>query len=190
MTIAPLLGQLRETARAEADHRLENARAQAARLVDVASDRLARQHAAAMADRSASWSRDRERHVASAREAAARATLAAGEALVARVLRATVEQAAEWRDSDAAAAWLRRTVEDGAGFLPDGPVTVRTTLEPAWVGPLAGRTVQVVPGESSLGVVLVSAGRDVLVDATLERFVVAERARLAQAILARSEHGP
>jgi vacuolar-type H+-ATPase subunit E/Vma4 len=189
MTIAPLLGQLRDSARAESERRLDIARAEAGRLVDAATAALERRRQAELERRAATWSRERERRLDESRVAAARETLAASEGLVTRVLQCAVERAAEIVRGPEAAHWLAVTIANAIDFLPDGPVVVRTALGGGAAAVRAcapGREVREMPEPDHSGVVLESAGGEVRVDVTLARFLRAERARLAQAIIARA----
>lgn len=180
MSIAPLLTRLRETARADIDRRLDDARASARRAEDAAAADLERRHEHALADRQAALDRDRDRELGAARDVAARETLAASERLIMRVLGAARVAAADYARQPAASAWLARTLAEAASFLPDGPATARTGIVSAPT--LPGVTMS--PAEF-LGVMVESADHRVLVDASFERFLRAERARLAQDIMRR-----
>lgn len=189
MTIAPLLGELRDTARAEAERRLADARAEAERLTAGAREQLARRRETLLRHRSDELARDRERRLDEARDAAARETLAASEQLVARVLSRAIERSARRAGGTDAARWLAATIPVALEFLPDGAVVLRSSDPTAMTvarRAAPGREIAVEAGESPLGVVAATAAGDVRVDATIERFLRAERPRLAQAIVARA----
>jgi len=192
MTIAPLLGQLRDSARAESERRLEAAREEALRLVDAATAALERRKQQELERRAATWSRDRERVLNESRVAAARETLAAGDRLVTRVLKVAGERAAEFAAGPDAARWLARTIANAIDFLPDGPIVVRTSFiggAAAVHASAPAREVREAPMQGQSGVILESAGGAVRVEATLERFLLDERARLAQMIIGRATEG-
>jgi vacuolar-type H+-ATPase subunit E/Vma4 len=184
MTIAPLLGQLRTSAQAEVDRRLEAAREEARQLLEVASRQHERRHEAELERRSAEWSRDRDRQLEAARDTASRETLAACDRLVERVLRSALERAPARSGSAAAAAWVDDTVQQAIEYLPEGPVILRTGTGAAPPATLRNRDVRVEGGGSALGVILRAADGAVRVEATFEQFLRAGRARLAQAIVA------
>jgi vacuolar-type H+-ATPase subunit E/Vma4 len=192
MTIAPLLGQLRDSARAERERLLEAAREEARRLVNAATAALERRRQLELEQRTAAWSRDRERLLNESRVAAARETLAASDRLVTRVLKCAGERAAEFGRGPEAEQWLARTVASAIDFLPDGPIVIRTSLAGGAAAVRAcapGREVREAPAEGQSGVLLESARGEVRVEATLERFLRDERARLSQMILARVTEG-
>lgn len=192
MTIAPLLGQLRDSARAERERLLEAAREEARRLVNAAARALERRRQQEIEQRTAAWSRERERLLNESRVAAARETLTASDRLVTRVLKCAGERAAEFARGPEANLWLARTVASAIDFLPDGPIVIRTSFgggTAAVRGCAPGREVREAPAECQSGVTLESAGGEVRVEATLERFLRDERARLAQMIIARVTEG-
>ena len=192
MTIAPLLGQLRNTARTERERRLDAARDEAERLEAGAAATLERRRQLERERRTAEWSRERERRLDDARAAAARDTLAASDRLVRRVLACVRERAAEFDRAPEAAQWRAATIASAIEYLPDGPVVLRTAHAGSAAAVRAcapGREVREVAGQDVTGVVLETAGGDVRVEATLERFLHSERARLTQMIVARSSEG-
>lgn len=188
MTIGPLLDQLRDSARADTGKVLADARDAARRLVEAAAARLEHRREAALVQRAAEWSRERERQLDAAREAAARDVLAASERLVTRALDGARQRAGNPAWKDPHLAWLATTVPAAAGYLPDGPVTVHVGGEAP--GPLLpGRPVRVERLGAPLGAILESGDGRARVDATLERFLRAERPRLAQAIVTQAIGG-
>lgn len=192
MTIAPLLGQLRDSARTESERRLEAAREEARRIVSAAAAALERRKQQELERRTATWSRDRERVLNESRVAAARETLAASERLIVRVLTRAGERAAEFARSREAAQWMARTIASAIDFLPEGPIVIRTSIPGGAAAVQACdpvREVREAPAQGQAGVMLESAGGDVRVEATLERFLRDERARLAQMIIARATEG-
>jgi vacuolar-type H+-ATPase subunit E/Vma4 len=192
MTIAPLLGQLRDSARTESERRLEAAREEARRLVIAATAALERRRQQALDRRAATWLRERERVLDESRVAAARETLAASDRLVTRVLKCAGDRAAEFARGGDADRWLASTVASAIDFLPDGPIVVRTSFAGGAAAARASapeREVREEPIAGQSGVVLESAGGAVRVEATLERFLRDARPRLAQMIIARVTEG-
>jgi len=192
MTIAPLLGQLRDSARTESERRLEAAREEARLLLTAATATLERRRQQELERRADTWSRDRERVLNESRVAAARETLAASDRLVTRVLQCASDRAAEFTRGGDADRWLASTLGNAIDFLPDGPIVVRTSFAGGAAAARAcapGREVREEPLEGQSGVVLESAGGKVRVEATLERFLRDERPRLAQMIIARVTEG-
>jgi vacuolar-type H+-ATPase subunit E/Vma4 len=192
MTLAPLLGQLRDSARDESERRLEAARDEARRLENAAAAGLERRRQQELERRAATWSRDRERVLNESRVAAARETLAASDRLVTRVLKCADERAAESARGPGATQWLSRPIASAIDFLPDGPIVVRTSFAGGAAAVRAsapGRDVREAPIQGQSGVILESSGGEVRVEATLERFLRDERARLAQMIIGRATEG-
>ena len=186
VTMAPLLGRLREAAREDIDTRLVAARAEAQHLIDAARERLTSQQASTLHRRRQDLERDRERRRHEARDAATREILAAGERLIDRVMRRVLEQAGYARDWPETGAWMRHALSIALEFLPEGPFVLRTShpgaLELAQrVAP--GRDAQLAAPDSTLGMMVGTPDGRLLVHATLERFLHAERPRLAQAIV-------
>lgn len=192
MTIAPLLGQLRDSARAERERVLDAAREEGRRVLNAATADMERRRQQEVERRSEGWSRHRERVLNESCVAAARETLAASDRLVTRVLECASERAAEYAHGPEAEQWLARTVASAMDFLPDGPILIRTSFKGGAAAVRAcapGREVREVPDEGTAGVILESAGGEVRVEATLHRFLRDERARLAQMIMARATEG-
>lgn len=185
---APLLAQLQDTARQDVARHLDAARREADTIRADARARIGRRVARALDDRHADRARDREGQLAAARVDAGRITLAARERLVERVLAAAMERARLRGEDEAARAWLADTLRDALAFLPEGPVVVSTD------DPRAGAVaLEVAPARSvtfeplgAPGMRVRSSDGAVMVDATLERHLRAERARLAIAIIARA----
>ena len=113
----------------------------------------------------------------------ARGILAACDRLVSRVFDAAVRRAARLAGSRAAAGWAATTAGAAATYLPDATFAVRASPG------LSCSPAAVASVDSALGIVVESADGRVRVEATLERFLVSERARLAQAIVARARDG-
>ncbi|HEX9563078.1 MAG TPA: hypothetical protein VF981_03875 [Gemmatimonadaceae bacterium] len=186
MTDAPFLGQLRATARAEADTRRAAAGTEAQRLLLAAQERLARQRSLAIDGRRADLARERDRRLDAARAEAGRSTLAARERFLERVFSSVHVRAPAQLAQPEGAEWLARTVTDALSYLPDGPVVVRTGDSRAItiVGNAApGRSAAVEPAGDSPGAVVEAADGSVRVVATLDRFLRAERPRLALALV-------
>lgn len=191
--MAPLVGRLRETAREDIDTRLGAARAEAQRLIDAARERLTGLQSATLNRRRTELEADRDRRRHEAHEAAIREILAAAERLVDRVMQRAVEHAAQCRDRPDTGAWMRNTLVAALEFLPPGPLLLRTNhtgaLEVARdVAP--DREVQLAPLDSPLGMTVGTPDGRVVVNATLERFLRAERPRLTQAILGLAQEDP
>lgn len=185
----PLLSELRSTAEAEAAAIVAAARQEADQRLDAARARLAHHHDRALAERREVLEREQATRVDAARAAAGQATLDVRGRFIARVLEAARNRAAErWRnarDTD----WVRRTLDDLVGYLPDGPAILHVPPgTPAT--PPADREWRFEALEDSSGIIVASADGSVRVDATLDHFLRAERAGLAQAIVRRVEDEP
>jgi vacuolar-type H+-ATPase subunit E/Vma4 len=186
-SVAPLLAQLQDDAQQDVARRLDDARRDAATIREDARARVARRLARALDERRATLALERERQLAAAQVDAGRITLAARERLVERVLAAATDCTRLQCQGEAARAWLSRTLRDALAFLPEGPVILSTD------DPHAGAVAtEVAPGRSltveplgAPGMRASASDGAVIVDATLERHMRAERSRLAIAIVAR-----
>jgi vacuolar-type H+-ATPase subunit E/Vma4 len=179
---------LHEAADAEAGAIRSDARLAADRLLDAARTRANRHREAVLADRRSDLAREREGQLDAARADASRLMLAARERFVSRVFRRGIERAPHGLSGPDGAAWLTSTVRDALEYLPPGGVILHTpdpraTAIASQVD--AARAWSVRPLRDASGVIVESDDGIVRVDATFERFIRAERPRLAQALVAR-----
>jgi vacuolar-type H+-ATPase subunit E/Vma4 len=184
----PLLAELRAAAEAEAGGLLAKAQADAAALVAAARERAARRRDARLAERRATLALEAGMRLDAARADAAREGLRAREGFIERVLEAAIQRARHSGLGPHGDRWLERTLAELVAFLPPGAATVEATSREA--GTIARRadpnrswTVRPLPDSS--GAAVEAGDGSLRIDATLDRFVRAERARLAQALVAR-----
>jgi vacuolar-type H+-ATPase subunit E/Vma4 len=187
-----LLAALGGSADAEVAALLSDARATAGSVLEAARTRRDRRREAAIAGRRTALAHDRERRLDVTRAEVADRSLRARDRFLTRVLAMARERLSPALHGSDGAAWLARTLASSAAFLPPGGAVVAASHPDAAqiaqrVEP--GRCWSVAPLEDSSGAVVAAADGSVRIDATFERFVRAERSRIAQALVSRVQAG-
>jgi vacuolar-type H+-ATPase subunit E/Vma4 len=188
-----LLSVLGRSADAEIAALLSDARATAGSVLEAARTRRDRRREAALAGRRTVLAHERERRLDGTRTEVADRTLRARDRFVSRVLTIARERVTPAMQGPDGGAWLSRTLASSAAFLPPGEAVLAASHPDAAeiahrVEP--GRRWSSSPLDESSGAVVAAADGSVRIDATFERFVRAERSRLAQSLVARVQAVP
>ena len=188
MSLERLLASLERSAETEAERLVAEARAEAARLTEEASERRRRRREITLADRSTAWHAESARPLADARERARADVLAARNRLIERVLSAARARFPVAIRREAYTAALPRRLEEALSYVGGRTTVVRCppTLAGAFhvlLGEQPGLVLDV-DERVAPGFVLVADDGALSVDATLEGRLVAAGPALALEITA------
>lgn len=184
---AALLEQLRRDARAASEQSIAAARAEASRLRNASDERLAQLRTAELAARARIHAAALDRARSDARTRTAREWLAARAEALDRVFVAAHEALACRSGEPRFLAAVAGIAHDALAYLPPGDASarcaaslaqaVRTVLESQASGRPGLRVIE--DDAIATGVVLETADRSLVIDATFARRLTRERARLA-----------